>query len=208
MGHTSMANLLSVLARKEREEFFLRLDSEWGRGCEYRTKSDRCPNPFVVTAPRTDLQDYIVRLYNIVKIDGEYYERQGSTEDIWRTQWRELAEAYVGTLKADGFKARVKAHNPTPLSKNQAADIASLIATFRLGCQNQTVVRRANEVQKPKVYRSLKLMGIKPEPVIPSFVPAPKERKPEPIPVAPNGAQLPIAQQLNIFGIWEPVWKE
>ena len=190
-------NLLKVLDRKAREQFFYRLDAEWGKGFQYRTKSDRCPNPFQVTAPRNDLETYRVMLYH------EY----GSSEQLWATEWRELAEAYSGTCRADGFKTRVVARAMPVLSKNSSAKIELLVAEYRAGCENQTVVKRAMAPVKPKVFRSLRLMQVKPEVVIP---PAPardygaKERVSAP--PAPSDAQLPIAYQLTIFGKWEPIW--
>lgn len=139
-----MAKLLDTLARKSREKFFARLDLEWGRGFQYRTKSDRCPNPFQVTAPRNDIPEYQVCLYG-------YY---ADYEVIWSSVWRELAEAYVGTLRAEGFKARVIARDMPVLSKNQSANIALLVAEYREGCQNQTIVKRAADLRNAKVYRS------------------------------------------------------
>lgn len=190
-------NLLKVLDRKARERFFYRLDAEWGAGMKYRTKSDRSPCVFNVTAPRTDLETYRVMLI------GEYAQ----CEELWSTEWRELAEAYVGTLRADGFKAKVLARAMPVLSKNSAAQIALLVAEYRAGCENQTVVKRTLEPVKPKVFRSLRLMQVKPEVVIPA-APVRDYGAKEHVAasVAPSNAQLPIAYQLTIFGTWEPIW--
>lgn len=192
-----MANLLKVLDRKARERFFYRLDAEWGSGMRYRTKSDRSPCVFNVTAPRTDLETYRVMLYS------EY----GTSEQIWSTEWRELAEAYSNTCRADGFKTRVVARTMPVLSKNSAAQIALLVAEYRAGCQNQTVVKRAMAPVKPKVFRSLRLMQVKPEVVIPA-APVRDYGAKENVaaPPAPSNAQLPLAYQLTIFGKWEPIW--
>lgn len=199
-------NLLKVLDRKARERFFYRLDAEWGSGMKYRTKSDRSPCVFNVTAPRTDLETYRVMLFT----------QYGQSEQLWSTEWRELAEANAIAARFDpelkkrfpnGVKTRVVARAMPVLSKNSAAQIALLVAEYRAGCENQTVIKRALEPVKPKVFRSLRLMQVKPEVVIPA-APVRDYGAKEHVAasVAPSNAQLPIAYQLTIFGTWEPVW--
>lgn len=189
-------NLLKVLDRKARERFFYRLDAEWGAGMKYRTKSDRSPCVFNVTAPRTDLETYRVMLFT----------SYGQSEQLWSTEWRELAEAYSGTCRAEGFKTRVVARAMPVLSKNSAAQIALLVAEYRAGCENQTVIKSALTPVKPKVFRSLRLMQVKPEVVIPAAPVRDYGAKEHVEAVAPSNAQLPIAYQLTIFGTWEPIW--
>lgn len=162
-----MANLLSVIARKEREKFFWRLDAEWGKGLKRVTShNDRSPDFRHVTRP-PKLTQYRV----------DYREdRFSDWQNLWSTEWPELAHAYLGTLKAEGFKARVSSREPAMLSANQSACIADLVATFFAGCENQTVVKRAATPIKAKVYRSIRLMqGVKPAAVdlTDSLIPAP-----------------------------------
>src|SRR5882724_4315727 len=47
----SMSALFNQAARQERERFFWRLDSQWGKGLRQKTKSDRCPDFRVITRP-------------------------------------------------------------------------------------------------------------------------------------------------------------
>lgn len=139
-----MANLLQSLARKERDRFFARLDLEWGRGIQFRTHPDRSPNVHNVTAPRNDIGKWAVSMHG---------------ETLWMTEWRELAEAYAATLREEtDNRVQVRARVQVPLSQNQSANIAALVATFRAGCQNQTVVKRRADPVEPKVYRSPRLM--------------------------------------------------
>jgi hypothetical protein len=44
-------SLFNQAERLEREQFFRRLDYQWGRGLKQKTKSDRCPDFRVVTRP-------------------------------------------------------------------------------------------------------------------------------------------------------------
>jgi hypothetical protein len=141
-------------------------------------------------------------------------DRSANWETLWSTEWPELATAYAETLKADGFRARVSSREPISLSANQSAFIADLVAEFFAGCDNQTLVKRAWLPAKPKVYRSTKLMGVKPSPIdlTDSLVPSPDrpvvkqliaEAKPQQAKPAPK---KPIGIQMGLFGPDEPVW--
>jgi hypothetical protein len=46
-----MSALFNQAARQERERFFFRLDSQWGKGLRQKTKSDRCPDFRVISKP-------------------------------------------------------------------------------------------------------------------------------------------------------------
>ena len=46
-----MSALFNQAARQDRERFFWRLDSQWGKGLRQKTKSDRCPDLKVITKP-------------------------------------------------------------------------------------------------------------------------------------------------------------
>jgi hypothetical protein len=127
-----MANLLQILARKQREAFFAQLDAQWGRGPRsVVSRPDSSPNPSTVTGPRHDLSRYEVKWFNAT----------GTWETIWSTEWRELAEAYAKTLRDDGLKSRVTCKSSMLLSRNQSARIADLVAKWHAGCQNQTLVK-------------------------------------------------------------------
>ena len=201
-----MASLLSTLARKERERFFWRLDAEWGKGFKrgIQTHPDRSRDPRVVSRP-PQMTQYAVDY----KAD-----RSANWETLWQTEFPELATAYAETLKADGYRARVSSREPISLSANQSALIADLVTAFRAGCENQTLVKRAWEVKKAKVYRSTRLLGIKPAPIdlSDSLVPSPDrpivkqlvaEAKPQQAKPAPK---KPIGIQMGLFGPDEPVW--
>lgn len=117
-----MANLLQILARKEREAFFAELDAQWGKGLSYIVnRPDRCPNPFTVTGPRRDLSRYEVKWFNATN----------TWETIWSTEWRELAEAYATTLREDGFRSRVTSKSRVPLSRNQSARITDIVVAWQ-----------------------------------------------------------------------------
>ncbi len=164
-----MANLLSVIARRERERFFWRLDAEWGKGLRQKTKSDRCPDFRVVGRP-PKMTQYQVDYRN---------DRFSDWEKLWSTEWVELAEAYKDTLRAEGFKARVYSREPMVLSANQSANITQLVAAFFQGCQAQTLIRRAATPIRAKVYRSTRLMGLQAQPIEPSLPMAPYKLDPE-----------------------------
>lgn len=174
-----MPGLLEQIAERERQKFFWRLDAQWGKGYKYhlmRVTPDRMPNPAKVTAPPR-LVDYSVLVAGLNKKNPK--QREVVFTSCYWEQCLRFAERnfpnkrvwYRGNAEPNG-------------SKYIGCDITALVAEFKLGCQNQTVVKRAWEVQPHKTYRSTRLLGIEPS-------------LPEPEPIAPVlSPDRPIVQKL------------
>ncbi len=71
-----MSALFSQAARQDRERFFWRLDSQWGKGLRQKTKSDRCPDFRVITKPN------IISEWGVYSFDakGLVYESSGKKQ--------------------------------------------------------------------------------------------------------------------------------
>lgn len=198
-------DLLGILARKERDRFFWRLDAQWGKGLRQRTSSDRSPDFRVATRP-PKLTQYVV---------SKRVSRQANWVRVWSTEWVELAYSYAATLKAEEkVKTKVTSQEPVTLSANQSAMIEDIIAEYRAGGQNQTLVKRLTIV-KPKVYRSLRLMTVKPAPIDLTDQLEPSPDRPSAVGLVtmdlPANARpapvKPIAIQQTIFGVDVPIWE-
>ena len=129
-----MSALFSQAARQDRERFFWRIDSQWGKGLRQKTKSDRCPDFRVVTRPP------IMHCFLV-----QWREKNGHNspwQTVFTSMGKRAADDYIAAYLTlwPGLKLRVV--DITPRSKQTGVQTLPSTLEVKAHCDAQTLVTR------------------------------------------------------------------
>ena len=125
-----MSTLLDQAKRQEREQFFRRLDYQWGKGLRQKTKSDRCPDFRIVTRPPA------MHCFTVQWRATSHSDWQA----VYSSEWRKQCDAYLAAYMLLYPTLKLRVQDITPRSKQVGVTDIPRTHEDRLHCQAQTLV--------------------------------------------------------------------